>query len=177
MRIKNFKNNKFANVSNESVGMIETDHLMVHQGKSFLYTRKDTLSNNEVVNIGIYLSNPLKACHLLHLVHGISEYTIYLYEDAVYTGGSPLPPKNRNRIYKTTLADTALVLAPTITDEGTLLHSDNIGSGNQTGGDSRENNEWILAPETYYLLRVISNSNTNLITQIIEFYENLLENL
>lgn len=177
MQIQNFKNNKFAEISNECVGIIETDHLMVHQGKSFIYTRNDTLNSDISVNIGMYLPVTSNVCHLLFLANGKSQYTLKIFEDAVYTGGTPITAKNRNRIYKNTLHQTLLVLNPTITNVGTELLNEIVGIGQQSGGDSRDNNEWILSPETYYLLRITSNSASNVINQLVEFYENLIEKL
>lgn len=83
-----------------------------------------------------------------------------LYEDTtVSAAGSPLPGFNRLRTSGKT-ALSAATLAPTITLVGTVIFSGYINGGSQgqsQGGDLSSFAEYVLKPNSLYLLRLINN--------------------
>jgi hypothetical protein len=59
---------------------------------------------------------------------------------------------------------------PTMSAVGTMLCDELFGSGNKSGGETRADNEWILAPSTKYLIRVHAAVNLDVATKI-NWYE------
>ena len=70
-------------------------------------------------------------------------------------------------------AGTEISINPTCTNQGTYIPgwTQKLGSGQQTGGETRAANEHILRQLAIYLVRITSLAANNDIDQIYDFYE------
>jgi hypothetical protein len=99
-----------------------------------------------------------------------------LYEDTTFSvAGTPVVPRNRNR-FSSNVSDATVTHGPTITLVGTTLFVGFIpaGSGNKPpAGDLSSFEEWILLPNTVYLLRLVNNleNSATPATVSVNFYE------
>lgn len=175
MIIENIKKTKRAEVSDNALITISGEHLMTHQGKAFVYSRTDNLGSGAQVNIGMRLDNPEKCVHIVPILGGLYEINAYLFENSVYTGGTVFSGVNRKRIPPIGTHEGVWVLNPTITDVGNPVFLRNLGAGKTTGGETRGQMEWILAPEVNYILRLESLQNGNKVDMLLEWYEELIE--
>lgn len=109
---------------------------------------------------------------------GASSQTIrsLLFEaTTVSNNGTPVTIVARNRV-NVQVPGTTIFSAPTITGDGTQLYADFIPGGNgprSSGGLRSAFDEYILAPNTNYLARVVNNlvSGPAIVSVDMEFYE------
>jgi hypothetical protein len=105
----------------------------------------------------------------LQITAGRGDIDILVYEGATASDdGTPVSTFNVNR-NSTNTPDTVLNSAPTISDVGTLIHTQWIqptatGVGQSPAGITGETNgeEWVLKPSTKYLIRITNNSGATI---------------
>ena len=147
--------------------VISEPHSMNHEGFMFHTSGKIT----GVLDAGVH--NFLLVTAALNFPHiqrarfdfGGGDVDIEMYEGATASSdGTPLTANNTNRNSSLT-ADMVPNSAPTLTDDGTLIHSawaypTSTGTGRSPTGVSDVTNgeEWILKPSEKYLIRVTNNS-------------------
>lgn len=153
---------------------IDREHDETHKGNSFrVCNRADVLDDG---NIDLVLETGSKKCHLIFGANVEANADIDFMEGVVVTAatGTELPVRNKNRS-SSKLSTAIALLAPTITDLGTLIQPLFVpgGSGGiPNGGAGQERLEWILKPNTKYLFRLTNISGqTKRFNEYLEWYE------
>ena len=97
---------------------------------------------------------------------------IQIYEDATFTGGTPITPRNRNR--NIALPVGIMTVSSGVTSiNGTLLESNYAGAGARSVGGSGSRDEWVLKPSTIYRIDLIGlAAGTDAILKLV-WYEDL----
>lgn len=155
---------------------VDVNHLRLHEGRAFycykLYPHAAMLPAGSSIDIAIAWATGIKP-HLVYDANCGGDAEIYLYENAVVTGGTALSSFARNRTVATTSA-SAILLNPTVTSVGTLLEAEFIagGGGKKAGGGSSYTNEQVLSPLTTYLFRLTNVNATDHMAYLhLEWYE------
>ena len=159
---------------------IETEHAYIHEGIFYESYNKFTLAAGakRVVTI-----KPAAGTYLhyrpTNLVTSADKVTIEFYEGATVTAatGTAVTPSNHNR--NSTLASKVTLLdAPTVTADGTKFAQVYIPGATGTGGTRTgasagvSNSEWVLKPNTVYMIRVTNGSSgSNDIQVNFQWYE------
>ena len=159
---------------------IETEHAYIHEGIFYESYNKFTLAAGakRVVTI-----KPAAGTYLhyrpTNLVTSADKVTIEFYEGATVTAatGTAATPSNHNR--NSTLASKVTLLdAPTVTADGTKFAQVYIPGATGTGGTRTgasagvSNSEWVLKPNTVYMIRVTNGSSgSNDIQVNFQWYE------
>ena len=159
---------------------IETEHAYIHEGIFYESYNKFTLAAGakRVVTI-----KPAAGTYLhyrpTNLVTSADKVTIEFYEGATVTAatGTAATPSNHNR--NSTLASkVTLIDAPTVTADGTKFAQVYIPGATGTGGTRTgasagvSNSEWVLKPDTVYMIRVTNGSSgSNDIQVNFQWYE------
>jgi len=133
-------------------------HSRIHAGNSFFaQVIDDSMAADDVLMLLLVTADSDDWVHLIWGVNVTAESKIEFFEGVTYSSaGSDVTPVNRNRNSANTSATTAKK-NPTITDNGTLLETLFCGTTGlhlTESSNSRNENEWILKPDTKYLLKV-----------------------
>lgn len=162
--------------SDKAFPVIDVNHLRLHEGRAFyaykLYPDAAKLAAGASIDIAIAWASGIKP-HLVYDANCGGDAEIFLYENAVVTGGTALSSFARNRTVATTSA-SAILLNPTVTSVGTLLEAEFIagGTGKKSGGGIAGTAEQILAPLTTYLFRLTNVNGTDHMAYLhLEWYE------
>lgn len=158
--------------------VIDTVHHEVHEGEMFhaSYTN-GSVSNGASVDV-LLVTGATVETHVSWEVFGGGQVTVYLYEGATTSAnGTAVSAYNMKRD-STNEPGGVVTHTPTVTDTGSVaLVNGRIlpgGTSNQTrvGGGIRSGAEWILAPDTLYLMRATNTSGgTIAINVALEWYE------
>lgn len=160
--------------------VIEEPHAHVHEGERYILTDKSIVNDGN--NREIYILTPSGGTlsHFVFDIKSIYETEVKFFEESTrtYVAGNALTPINRNR---TSLNTSGLTIChtPVSGANGTLLLNEHWGvdsaPGKQGGGIGGEGtggrDEFILKPSTVYLIKVISGTNSNRISIILDWYE------
>lgn len=163
----------------KAIKVIDFVHEQVHEGRAFTVSYKNadgsTISDNGDITFGITIGR--RAPHVLWSPAAGGEAEVFLYENAVFTGGTPLSCVNMNRGNNAALyvPTSSFVLAPSITGAGMQLYNymlpGGTGGGRQ-GSVAREGMEWVLRPNTLYTLRLYNRSGgAGYMSLAVSFYE------
>ena len=155
---------------------VDVNHQRLHEGRAFyayvLYPHAAQLAAGASLDIAIAFASGNKP-HLVYDANCGGDAEIYLYENAVVTGGTTLSSYSRNRIIATTSA-SVILLNPTVTSTGSLLEAEFIagGTGKKSGGGIAGSTEQVLAPLTTYLFRLTNVNGTDHMAYLhLEWYE------
>lgn len=158
--------------------MIDSVHHEVHEGKMWhaAYTNGN-VANTAVVDLLFHTGVGVDA-HSAWEVFASGAVTVSLYESPVISNtGVVLTAYNMNRAMTTTAA-SLVYSSPTITSTGTvaLVNGRILPGGSspttRVGGGIRSGAEWILKPNTYYLMRVTNTSGAAAVINVVmEWYE------
>lgn len=175
--IQDKENHKFDTYTNAVISITEP-HALAHLGFVFHSARKhtglaDTASTDILVRVpaGTY-----PHFHRLRLSVGSGPVDINVYEGATITGvGTAMAMNNTNR-NSTLTPNTLIYHTPTNSDLGTEIHTQWIpptgaGVGMRDVGfaNAESGEEWLLKPNTDYLIRI-----TNLSGAAIDFLIEML---
>ena len=163
-----------------AIRTIETEHAYIHEGIFYESYNKFTLAAGakRVVTI----KSPVgKYLHYrpTNLVTSADKVTIEFYEGATVTAetGTAVTPSNHDRNSALTSGVT-LLDAPTVTADGTKFAQVYIPGATGTGGTrtgqsaGTSGSEWVLKPNTVYLIRVTNGSSgSNDIQVNFQWYE------
>lgn len=135
-------------------------HNMTHKGVMSNASRLVvSLSNSTSIEMLVQVGDV--PAHLRATVAAGGTSTAFIYEGTTFSGaGTPVSAVNKNRV-ATTAATVEVTHTPTITLDGTLLSSAVIpggGHGHAVGGQLSDFEEWVLAPNTVYLVRLTNVS-------------------
>lgn len=151
---------------------IPYDQERIHSGRAYVasYKTPDASPLADNAAIDFLILNAAKAIHLVFTFSGNSDVEIQFYENtAVSNNGTQVPIIGLNR--QRSLPQTPVVWrGPTITAIGDLLYTDFRTYG--VGTEFSHFMEWILRPNTNYLIRGINRAgNTQPVYMLIEWDE------
>lgn len=143
---------------------IESVHHEVHEGRYFTSTYVNTsIGNNGTVDIRIVVKT--SELHYVAEVKAGGLCTIDFYEGSNLSGGTALATINHYRGRGDANADYTVFHTPVVTAVGTKILQKIIASGSspqtRIGGELRQTDEFILSPNTTYLLRVTNLSGAS----------------
>jgi len=150
---------------------IDVLHRMAHDGFVFHASGKVTGMIADNVDDFLLVTPALTFPHFqrLQITAGEGDIDLVVYEGVTTSAdGAAVTINNTNRSSANT-PSTVLTTAPTVTDVGTLIHTQWIppsatGVGQSPAGVVGETNgeEWILKPSTKYLIRMTNNSGATI---------------
>ena len=161
------KFDKFAH----AVTMIEENHRLIHDGMFFMVSGKQTGWADATTQE--FLVSPPAGCfpHVqsMKLNFGRGDIDFEAYEGPTITAnGSALSPNNVNR-NSTNTPNLALYASPTTTADGVLEFQlwappTSVGVGQSANGIEAlgQGTEWVLKPETPWLIRLTNNSGATI---------------
>lgn len=158
--------------SSKAVKIITHGHHEIHEGNNYSVCDAVTLANiNDTRDILIVTPNSSVEAHLVFEVRASKETNVVLYEGTTTSAdGTGLTEVNRNRNSAKT-ATVVVTHTPTVDTTGNQLCIRHFGSGQKSGGESRDVNEWILKTNTKYLLRTTTEAAANDISTDLNWYE------
>lgn len=154
-----------------SLVSISHPHHEIHSGDMFTDSGQDTLASAATKEILFITPDTTKLAHLLINIRATGEANYELFIDTTVSANGVacnITNRNHNSINTPTVQ---CFTGPTITDDGAKFHEEHFGSGQITGGDTRDESEWVLKRNTIYLLRITSESSGNDVSRILEWYE------
>lgn len=148
----------------------------LHEGETHQYTYTPTaLANGNNLDhrfVVPTLTATTRTPHIIIELDSTGECWLFLYETPTTSANGTLQTVvNKNRNSATTPGST-VYLAPTVTAVGTFLSAWIVGSGEKSGGSTRESIEWDLKSNTTYLIRVTAKNANNICLRFI-WYEDL----
>jgi hypothetical protein len=162
--------------SDRSLPTIDVNHLRLHEGRAYyaykLYPYSAMLGAGSSVNIAIAWASG-KTPHLVYSANCGGDAEVYLYENAVVTGGTSFTAVSRNRVINAA-SGTAILINPTVTSLGTQLDGQFIagGVGKKAGGGDAYASEQVLSTLTTYLFRLTNvNGTAHMAHLYLEWYE------
>jgi hypothetical protein len=162
--------------SDRSLPTIDVNHLRLHEGRAFyayrMYPHATPLAAGASVDIAVAWASG-KTPHIIYNAECGGDAELYLYENAVVTGGTSFTAMNRNRVINTA-SSSAILINPTVTSTGTLLESGIIagGVGKKAGGGDAYASEQVLSSLTTYLFRLTNvNGTAHMANLYLEWYE------
>ena len=165
--------------SGGALDVIDHLHYETHEGDVYYFAHLyESVANNETADMYINVGDiPL---HTTLRVNTGGTTFVNVYEGTTLSAsGDDVVPQNKNRLFPNTNEFTVQA-DPTIDDLGTPMGTGEMlpgGSAGQKAGSSNdERDEWVLAPNTTYLLRVTNKSGGAIHISISSsVYEHLLE--
>jgi len=151
--------------------VIQEQHRVIHDGMFFTTSGKNTGWTNGTTQE--FLISPPAGCfpHIqaMLLSFGKGDIDFAAYEGPTITdNGTALPTRNVNR-NSTNTPDLNLYASPTTTDDGELEYQlwvppTATGAGQSANGITGvgQGSEWILKPETPWLVRLTNNSGSTI---------------
>ena len=156
--------------SSYALPVISLEHLRTHEGRLFsagkLWDSTTKIASGAFADIA-FTTSATVGPHSIFDVQVGGDAEVYVYEDAVITGGTAIVPVNRNRRSANASAIT-VVHSPTVTSAGTLLESMFApgGTGHKAGGGSGGfAGEFVTQFSKTYLVRVKNVSGSAQIIQ------------
>lgn len=156
--------------------LLPHNHYNVHKG--WFYQAEylvASLANNG--NLDLLINTGSKSVHFSHMIMAGGQCNVYLYEEPTASLGTIVPVYDMRRDSLLT-AETTVRHTPTVTATGTtaLIPGRLMPGGTSTpsriGGEARADTEWMLKPNTAYLLRVTNTSGgTIAASAAVSFYE------
>jgi hypothetical protein len=144
----------------------------VHQGNAYSLAFVKDVASMGTSEVLIYTNNSVAMLHFVVNVETESESEYELFEaPTVSANGTIKAIYNRNRT-SPNISQVDGYTTPTISGNGTQITQQHWGAGRGTGSIFQSINEWILAPDTYYLIRVTNQTNQpNQVSITLEWLE------
>lgn len=143
-------------------------HHELHEGNTFFYSERFALGAAGEKEL-LFQAPSNGEAHLRIVVKGTGEFTTDLYEGGSGAVGAEQTTFNRKRFsVKTPVSKIYAVGSRT---GGTIIDSDLGGSGNNTGGETRSENEWDADTSQIYRLLVTSVGAGNTLVAKFTWYE------
>jgi hypothetical protein len=162
--------------STNTLNVIDYPHHEIHSGSSF--TVADTVvADTTTVKWQITTPNTTKYAHLVFTLTCTGEATFLVTEGSDRTDGTALVEVNRNRVGTPTAATVIVTRTPTsgTTDGATTLFTmrngiTNVAGKNIEGSTARATNEWVLKPNTKYVVSITTYAAVYA-TMVVDWYE------
>lgn len=158
--------------STNSLQTITYEHHEIHSGSMFFIGSYTNLGNGAVYDILFVTPNTTEYAHMIFQIATEAEAMFQYYEGTTTSNdGTAMTTFCRNR-QKDNTASVLFYHTPTVTSVGTLVGDGIFGSGKQAGGQIRDSQEFVLKPNTKYMLRVTNNTVTaNWYDWFFDWYE------
>lgn len=147
------------------------EHHEIHGGSHYNVCNYQ-LNNAVDDEIAFVITTPASGpqVHLTFEVYSSLGATVDLYEGSTsVVGGTAVTPRNNNR-NSSNVSGSAIVKDPTSLTDGTFAAGYIAGSSRNAGATKRED-EYVLAENTSYLIRITSLANSNNISWCADWYE------
>lgn len=153
-----------------SIITVPFDHHELHEGDRYVATGTVTLGTvNETHDIAFNTPNSADLAHMVIDVYSSGASNYVLYEGGTVSGGGTVASYNRNRSSANTASVTVLG-TPSVSATGTAIFEHHQGAG-RDAGISRDKNEWMLAANQTYLMRITAEATSNDVNWTLEWYE------
>lgn len=147
---------------------VDDIHHKIHSGEFFRANAEFTLSLGEVKKA--LFKTGAKSSHIYGEIVTTGDSTIHFYEAPTTSAdGTPVPVVNHNRNSSNTPV-SEVYDAPTTSANGVLLDPFILGTDKKAGGGERQVNEWVLKPNTSYLIVITANAASSYVMKI-DWYE------
>lgn len=152
--------------------VIDELHHKIHEGKLFQIEHYDTDSDGgDTTDTRILLKVGSKEVHFEFLAVADTEGELILSEAPTASdNGTSLTINNRDRT-STLTSEVSAYYGPTITGDGLVLADYYLPATQQSTGQTDSREEWILAPNTDYMVRFTPSSDNANVSIHIDFYE------
>jgi hypothetical protein len=144
-----------------AVNTIEQEHAKIHAGAGFNITGPLAIANIGGVAEMLAITPAFSYPHFrrFRIALDAGPLVIEMYEGTTYSDiGTPMPIANKNR-NSPNLPKLAVYEAPTVTDDGERFDYVYVpASKKESALGSQGLDEWILKPETVYLMRITNNT-------------------
>jgi hypothetical protein len=161
---------------------VTAPHHEIHEGDMFTGVVYDICGIGDEIGAFILTpatATPQKRIHMTAGVAATGAYTWVIKEGCSYSsGGAAFTPINRNRgSTKTTALQSAYIGGDNLSGGviavtgGSAIWSTGGGAGKTVGGQSRDVEEWVLAPNTGYLFLLTSAAASNSMSMEAVWYE------
>ena len=157
---------------------ITTEHGYIHQG--IAYIMREILTVTTTASSYIDFTTPAdKTIHFRpsSFASNGDNITIEIFEDASVTGGTTYAAKNRNRNSNNT-SQVSITINPTVNTEGNIIDKFYVGGGSgisdtTSGAITGNVDEWVLKPDTTYLIKITNNgaSDSNVFVNLFWYEE------
>ena len=165
-----------------NVAFIDAVHFEIHEGNTYFISYKNPDASPIADNGTIIFVLEVGATKQIHIIFAGSsggDAQLELYEDTVFTLGTPMTAYNRNRHKQNQDADVTVTPTrdPTVAGgaEGTLLQDKFLAGGtggNSPGSNVGARNEWVLDIKKTYMLRLTNRAgNAQPMSLEAEWYE------
>lgn len=154
--------------------IIDFAHAEIHEGTSFTASHTQDLTSGQVLDFLLVTPAFPPAIHLTWSVDFEFEGHVSIYEAVIATAAAnPIVAYNRNRVGTPGATELVITHSPTgITTGTTLIRDVHAGSGKIISGSRSDGREFILKPETKYLLRITNaTTSANYISLWLDWYE------
>lgn len=146
--------------STNTLQTIAYEHHEIHSGSSF--STWDTVAcDTTTVKWQVTTPDTTKYSHMVFGLSCTGEATFLVTEGSDRTDGTAMLENNRNRVGTPTVAGTIVTRTPTAgtTDGALALFSvrngiTSVSGKNQQGSNARAANEWVLKPNTKYVISI-----------------------
>lgn len=160
---------------------IDFSHHEVHEERHFIYSNSQDIPASTTVSFTIVTPNTNRKTHFGFTVNGEVEWDLQLFEGAtgLTSVGTPVTnPAVINNCRDSIIANGTIInSSPTlgVGSKGTLIWRSHAGSGRSIGGTAGSGEELKLRTNTIYWIDLtnVSNSASNFIDWIVEFYEHI----
>lgn len=160
-----------------AVKQITVEHSNIHNGLFFEYPLKVDIAAGESYNISLKTPSS-KYIHYRNekLACSADKLTIGLQELPTIIGGTTVTAINHSRVSSNT-STMVIKTGVTISTAGTTISIGYIGGGtgtggNRSGGETSQENEYVLKTNSTYAVTIINNSSTsNTVVVSPQWYE------
>ncbi len=158
---------------------IGNEHTMTHRGDHYLLQHYFAEIDDTDYGRIRFKTDAEAEVHAVFFVLATAGVLFAVYETPSFThaSGNTITSINRNREYAATKTGKLQEAChtPSGSGEGTVLMGPlAIGAGGRPArsgpGQTRDSNEWVLNPDTVYLVEVQSLSDNNMVTIGIDYY-------
>lgn len=157
-------------------GVIAAHDLEFHNfenGRAFSFDHVYTLNSGELHQHALETPDTNRLCYLSLFTTPSDDAQVEVYEAPTYVRGSELFPINRNR--NSSNASTSRIFdISSISAPGTQISYYRLGMGGGRGNNPALGDKsaiLILKKNTKYLLRLTSNTNGNIVSSSVRFFE------
>jgi hypothetical protein len=155
-----------------AIEVIDAPHGEIHYGRHFVSSGQEVLGLAATKIFLITTPNSEVYTHITPpKLRSTGESNVAFYEEPTTSAaGSVVGMFNRNRNSDNVNA-SVLTVAPTVSNNGTKIFEQHIGSGQNGQGESRGESEFVLKPNTKYLIIITSEAASNDVSWVIDWYE------
>ena len=168
--------------TSNSLQVIDFVHHEVHEGDTYQASFKTPdgapLADNATLEVLIQAGN--QPMHTVYAAAAGGDAEIALFEGTTFSAaGTAMPARNMSRL-STNTALATITHTPTTTLDGAQLQNAFLPGGaggppSTPGGAARQDTEWVLAPDTNYLLRLTNRSGgAQPASLVVQWYEHAL---